>query len=242
MSTRKAMILAAGLGTRMRPITERIPKPLVEVAGITLIDHALSQVERHGISEVVVNSSYKAELLEAHLAKRSKPHIHISREDVLLETGGGIAKALPILGALPFFSLNSDTICIDLPQHQTAMQRLDAAWDETSLDVLMLLHPVGKAIGYEGAGDFVLREDGAIRRRIEGETAPYVFTGVQLIHPRLFSALPEGPFSMNVLYNRHQQPDGFFTRIGAIVHEGDWLHVGDPAGLAQANDYFATRY
>lgn len=241
MKIRHAMILAAGLGTRMRPITLQIPKPLVPVAGRPLIDHALDQVARAGIGQVVVNTSYKAQLLEAHLRERSAPTIHFSHEDVPLETGGGIAKALPLLGDAPFLSMNSDTICVDSASHLPAIARMAQQWHPEAMDVLMLLHPAAAAIGYDGAGDFVRREDGAIRRRQKDEAAPYVFTGVQLLHPRLFSALPEGPFSMNLLYDRLKMEDGYFSRISTLIHEGDWLHVGDPDGLAKANHYFETR-
>jgi len=240
-----AMVLAAGLGKRMRPITNTIPKPLVPVAGRTLIDRALDQIADYGIQHAVVNASYLAHLLEAHLDLRQQtealPQITLSHETELLETGGGIRRALPLLGNGPFFSLNSDTICVDAMDATPALARMAAAWDEAHMDVLMLLHPREKAIGFEGQGDFFLRDDGALSRRGVRPSAPYVFTGVQLIHPRFFDGAPEGAFSMNVLYDRQVQPNGTLTRISALIHEGDWLHVGDPAGLAEAEGYFFTR-
>ncbi len=235
MTVRTAMILAAGLGTRMRPLTDHKPKPMIEVAGRTLIDRALDQLERYGIHQVVVNTAYKAEMLEAHLALRNKPHIVISRESEPLETGGGIANALPLLGDDPFFSLNSDTICLnaELP----ALARMERAWNPDTMDVLMLLHPVERAIGYDGKGDFWLDDNGQLRRRAPEATAPYVFTGVQILHPRIFVHCPPAPFSMNVLYDRLRDASGAYPRIGTVIHDGDWLHVGDPQGLAQAEDF-----
>lgn len=230
------MVLAAGLGTRMRPLTDHIPKPLVPVAGVTLIDRALNWLEDSGVHEVVVNSHYKAELLEAHLAARDTPHITVLREEVLLETGGGIEQALPHLGSEPFFNLNSDVICLDGPS--PALQRLLAHWHD-GLDALLLVHPVDKAVGYEGPGDFFLDAKGAITRRGEQESAPYVFTGVQLLHPRLFVDAPGGAYSLNVLYNRALDADDA-PRIAALIHDGNWLHVGDPQGLAQAEDWLAA--
>lgn len=231
----KAMLLAAGLGTRMKPLTDHMPKPMVPVCGVSLVDRVLDWMARAGIEEAVVNTHYMAAMLQAHLTARSgPPAIHISHEELLLETGGGINKALPLLGTEPFFSANSDTLCIDgaVP----ALARLAAAWNDDAMDALLLLHPREKATGYDGKGDFFLDSQG-LRRRGEAPQAPYVFTGVQLIHPRLFDSAPEGAFSMNLLYNRHIAPDGSLKRITGIVHDGHWLHVGDPAGLAQAEQW-----
>jgi len=227
-----AMVMAAGLGTRMRPLTDHIPKPLVQVAGKALIDHTLDWLLAGGVRHAVVNSHYKAELLEAHLATRQAPRITISREEVLLETGGGLKKALPLLGDAPFVSTNSDVICINGARH--ALERLQARWDDT-LDALLLVHPVDRAVGYEGRGDFFVEGDGALRRRKLEEAAPFVFTGIQLLHPRLFHDAPEGAFSLNVLYNRALQSP--VPRMAALVHDGDWLHVGDPKGRDEAQDW-----
>lgn len=226
--------MAAGLGTRMRPLTETMPKPLVPVAGKPLIDHALDFLADAGVPEVVVNSHYFAEILESHLEKRAKaPKITISREDIVLETGGGIKKALPLLGAAPFFVINSDVICIN--GASPALKRLAENFDAERMGTLLLLHEVKKAVGYAGNGDFFIEENGLLRRRREGETAPYVFTGVQIIHPRLFANAPDGKFSLNVLYNKD------LSRIGGVVHNGEWLHIGSPVELQQAEDWFADR-
>ncbi len=232
----KAMVLAAGLGTRMRPLTDTMPKPLVTVAGIPLIDHALNWLADGGITDTVVNSFYMAEKLEGYLLGREHPRIHISREDTLLETGGGIKKALPFLGETPFFSLNSDTICVNAKA--SALTRMADAWTD-GIDALLLLHPTSTAIGYAGKGDFFL-EGGKLRRRSADESANYVFTGVQLIHPRMFKNSPGGAFSMNVLYNHGMEHDGTLHRIGAIVHDGNWLHIGTPGERDIADAWFAA--
>lgn len=225
----KAIILAAGLGLRMRPLTERIPKPLVEVAGKPLIDWALDCAEDGGVTLAVVNTSYKAEMIESHIARRNAPAILVSREEEPLESGGGIANALPLLGEKAFFAINSDTICLSGTTHP--LKRLLAAWNQETMDALLLLHPRESAIGYNGAGDFFLSEGGSLRRRGEQADAPYVFTGIQLIHPRLFDGAPEYTFSINQLYDRD------LIRIHGLIHDGDWLHVGDLPGLARADAF-----
>lgn len=231
---KSAMVMAAGFGMRMRPLTLHVPKPLVRVLGKPLIDYSLDFLAQAGILDVVVNSHYLPQLLEAHLAARgSLPHIRISREEVVLETGGGIKKALNFIGGNPFFVINSDVICIngDTP----ALHRLWQAWDDSAMDALLLLHRTGNAVGYEGKGDFFIGDNKELRRRLDGESAPFVFTGIQLLHPRLFTAAPEGAFSLNVLYNKN------LGRVGAIVHDGAWLHVGDQQGLSQAEDFLLQK-
>lgn len=232
---RVAMVMAAGLGTRMRPLTDTIPKPLVKLRGKALIDYSMDFLVGSGVNEAIVNSHYLAELLEEHLLARvGLPHIHISRENVVLETGGGIKNALPLLrklsGDTPFFVINSDVICIDgkLP----TLHRLWRNWDDKEMDALLLLHPVKDAVGYDGAGDFFINNDGKLRRRAGGESAPYVFTGVQIISPRLFATSPDGAFSLNILYNQNLE------RVSAIIHDGNWLHIGSPTELAQAEEWW----
>jgi len=240
MKPSKAMILAAGLGTRMRPLTDHLPKPLITVAGVPLIDYALNWLSASGINDVVVNSFYKADLLEEHLAKRSHPTIQISREEPLLETGGGIKKALPLLGMQPFLSLNSDTICLD--GKTSALERMAQSWDDASMDVLLLLHPVRDAIGYQCPGDFFIGDNGVLRRRGNKKNAPLVFTGVQLIHPRLFKNSPDGAFSLNILYNRGMSADGTLARVKGLVHDGHWLHIGTPDERALAERWFSQQH
>lgn len=228
----RAMVLAAGLGKRMRPLTNHLPKPLVKVAGKPLIDYALELLEQAEVAGAVVNVSYLAEMLEDYLSARHGLPVEISREDEPLETGGGIAKALPMLGNAPFYSMNSDVILRN-GQGTPALQQLAEKWDGSSMDALLLLVPKERATGYEGAGDFFL-EDGHLMRRGDALSAPYVFTGTQIIHPRLFAGCPEGAFSLNLLYDRKKNAEGSLPNIGAVVHMGAWLHVGTPDAIAVA--------
>lgn len=230
-----AIILAAGLGTRMRPLTNRLPKPLIPVRGIPLIDWCITWLKHSGIHNITVNSSYLAELLEAHLQAAHGGEIHLSREEPLpLETGGGIAKALPLLGTQPFLAMNSDAILCD---ENTAITALQAAWNDTEMDFLMLLVPRENALGWEGNGDFVREVSGRIRKPRAGEDAPYIFTGIEVIHPRVFRECPLGAFSLNELWKRTLDSDGFYGRIRSVIMQGTWLNVGDLPGLAAAEAY-----
>ena len=235
MKLTHAIILSAGLGTRMRPLTNTMPKPLIPVRGVPLIDWCLNWLGEAQITDVVINTSYLAQQLEDYLQARSTPRIRFSREEPApLETGGGIANALPMLGDEPFLAMNSDAIFPAQTPHP--IHQLKDAWSG-DLDFLMLLVPKANAIGWEGKGDFVMDEKGRIRRPREGEDAPYIFTGVEMIHPRVFVGCPEGAFSLSKLWNARMGEDGFFTRIRAIAHTGAWLNVGDLAGLAEAEAY-----
>lgn len=226
---KQAMVLAAGRGERMRPLTDHMPKPMIEVAGRSLIDRALDRLEEASVTKAVVNTSYKAEMLEAHLSNRGHPRILFSREEAPLETGGGIARALHHFADAPFFAVNGDVIWLD--GVSPALARLAQGWHD-GLDVLLLLHPVERATGYDGKGDFDLGGDGLLIRRAPQGTAPYVYAGVQLLHPRLFRESPQGAFSLNLLYDRALASSP--PRARGIVHDGQWLHVGDAKGLAQA--------
>ena len=227
-----AMILAAGLGTRMRPLTLTLPKPLIEVAGKPLIDWNLDWLTCAGIQNVVINSSYLAEQLETHLATRAEPRIIISREgEPPLETGGGVALALPQLGSGPFLTMNSDAILLDGAQSPIA--QLADAWSD-DVDFVMVLVPCNRAHGWSGNGDFILRADGAIRRPLSNEDAEMVFTGVELMHPRVFDGCPSGPFSLSQLWEQRIGEGGWYQRIRAVVYAGEWLNVGDLAGLDTA--------
>lgn len=232
-----AIVLAAGLGTRMRPLTERVPKPLIPVAGRPLIDWCLDWLETGGVTDVVVNTSYLADKLEGYLSMREYPHVRCSREEPApLETGGGILHALPLLPQSPFLAMNSDAMLPPAEPHPIA--GLAEAWKDTD-DFLMLLVPREQALGWAGNGDFLINEAGHVRRPLEGEEAPYIFTGIEIIHPRVFVNCPEGPFSLNVLWKRSLGVDGYYRRVRAIVHEGPWLNVGDLQGLAEAERYCA---
>ena len=221
----RAMVLAAGLGLRMRPITLTTPKPLVEVAGRSMLDRALDHLAGAGVAELVVNTHWLAERIRHHLAGR--PGVALSHEDVLLETGGGVAQALPLLGDEAFFVVNSDIIWTN--GGTPALTRLAEAWDDGRMDALLLLQRTAGAVGYEGPGDFFLSSTGEPRRRKGREVAPYLFSGVQILHPRLFEGAPSGKFSLNVLYDRALEAG----RLFAIVHDGRWFHVGTPEALPE---------
>ncbi len=231
-----AMVLAAGLGTRMRPLTEKTPKPLLTVHGRALLDHALDRLARAEIETAVVNLHYLGGMIEKHLAKRTQPAIVFSREEERLETGGGIARALPLLGGDPFFAVNSDILWLNGPG--SALDRLAAAFRDEQMDGLLLLHSTVEAYGYTGDGDFIIDPAGVLERRPEREIVPYLFTGVQLLHPRLFKDAPEGAFSLNLLYDRALAQG----RLHGIIHDGEWFHLGTPAGLAEAESYLNQRF
>ena len=228
-----AMILAAGLGLRMRPITLTLPKPLVPVAGRTMLDRVLDHLDQAGAARKIINLHWLGETIRSHLD--GQPDILFSEEPELLETGGGVAKALPLLGTEPFFVCNADIIWLD--GARPALIRLADAWDAARMDALLLLEPVGRAFGYEGPGDFFRADDGRLQRRGDAPTAPFVFAGVQILHPRLFADAPGGKFSLNILYDRAQAAG----RPCGLVHDGDWLHIGTPEILTAAESWFAAR-
>ncbi len=224
----RAMVLAAGLGLRMRPLTDTRPKPLIEVARRTMLDRALDRLVDAGVTDCVVNTHYLGAMIHDHLARRDVPRIAFSDEAMPLDTGGGVARALPQLGDEPFFIVNADVLWLD--GRRSALRRLAELWVDTSMDALLLLHPTVRALGYEGRGDFVVDPQGVTRRRREMEVSPYVFTGVELAHPRLFDGAPKGAFSLNILFDRAAENG----RLHAAVHDGEWFHVGTPAALAAA--------
>lgn len=225
---RVAMVLAAGLGKRMRPYTETLPKPLVRVAGRTLVDRVLDRFEAYGIERVVVNVHHHRGQMEAHLRGRASPPVVLSPENDLLETGGGVKHALPHLGAAPFFVANADNLWLD--GCAPTLVRLARAWSDAQMDALLLLNSGATAFGYEGLGDFFCSADGRLRRRHEREIAPYVYAGVHILHPRLLQQAPDGAFSLNIVWDR-ALAEG---RLFGLLHDGQWFHVGTPDGLAIA--------
>lgn len=231
---RTAMVLAAGLGKRMRPLTDKLPKPLVPVAGRTLLDRVLDRLEAVGVEHVVINLHYFREVMERHLAGRNHPRIELSPEPVLLETGGGVKNALPRLGREPFYVLNADVLWLD--GTSPALQRLARAWDDASMDALLLLQSSVAAIGYDGVGDYFADPLGRLRRRRGHELAPFIFAGVQILHPRLFAEAPDGPFSLNRLYDRAEEAG----RLWGVRHDGLWFHVGTPQGLVETEALLAA--
>jgi len=231
---RRAMVLAAGLGQRMRPITDTLPKPLVAIGGKAMLDHALDRLAEAGIEEAVVNVHHLAGQIEAHVAGRKQPRVTISDERAqLLETGGGVRKALPLLGSEPFFHINSDSLWSEAgPSNIAAMA---AAWNPHSMDLLLLLAPRETSIGFDGAGDFFRDEAGRLTRRGRAGSAPYIYAGVAILKPELFADTPEGPFSLNILFDRAIAAG----RLHGAVLEGQWLHVGTPEAIAPAEAAFA---
>jgi MurNAc alpha-1-phosphate uridylyltransferase len=227
-----AMVLAAGLGTRLRPVTDRMPKPLVAVAGRSLIDRALDRLVAAGVRRAVVNLHYKGDMIAQHLRGRRDIEIVVSPEETLLDTGGGVAHALPQLGDI-FFAVNSDVLWRD--GRDQALLRLAAACDERRHDALLLLQRSTTAVGYDGAGDFMLDQMGGVRRRKEYEVAPHLFAGLQILHRRLFDGAPAGAFSVNLLWDRAIAAG----RCAGLVHDGEWFHVGTPQGLALAEAQLA---
>jgi MurNAc alpha-1-phosphate uridylyltransferase len=226
---RAAMVLAAGRGERMRPLTDTLPKPLVSVAGKPLLDHVLDRLAAAGVERAVVNVHYLADLIENHLAGRKAPRIVISDERAqLLDTGRGVVKALPALGRAPFFHINSDTIWIDSVKPN--LERLAEVFDPATMDALLLLAPSTESIGYSGRGDFVMMPDRRLRRRGEREVAPFVYAGAAILRPELFDGAPKGPFSLTRLFDRAAEAG----RLHGLRLEGVWMHVGTPEAIAKA--------
>ncbi len=225
-----AMVLAAGLGTRMTPANGTLPKPLVELRGRALIDRVLDRLAEAGIKRAVVNVHHKADLIEAHVKSRKAPRIVISDErSGKLDTGGGVKRALPRLGPGAFLIHNSDSVWIE--GVGSNLTRLMSTWDETRMDCLLMLAVASGSHGYQGRGDFALQPDGRVRRRkLEQEIVPFAFTGVSVAHPRLFEDSPEGAFSLNVVGSRAIAAG----RAYGMRMDGSWMHVGSPDALAQA--------
>jgi MurNAc alpha-1-phosphate uridylyltransferase len=228
------MVLAAGKGVRMRPLTDKLPKPLVAVAGKPLLDHVLDRLAEAGVETAVVNVHYLAGQIERHVAERESaawqgPAIVISDErGELLDTGGGVVKALPLLGEAPFYHLNADTIWIDGVKPN--LLRLAAAFDPDRMDALLLLAATSGSVGYAGRGDFTMAPDGRLTRRPEHNVAPFVYAGVAILRPELFSATPPGAFSLNLLFDRAIEAG----RLYGLRLEGVWMHVGTPEAIAAA--------
>jgi N-acetyl-alpha-D-muramate 1-phosphate uridylyltransferase len=232
---RCAIVLAAGLGTRMRPYSAAVPKPLVEVGGKPLIDYSLDRLVEVGVERAVVNVHHLADALERHLVSRRAPRIVISDErGALLGTGGGIAKALPQLGDAPFFLVNSDTLWLDGPRPNLA--RLAEAFDGARMDALLLLAPTQGSLGYNGRGDFALLSDGHLQKRGEGEVVPFVYAGASLLSPALFAGAPAGAFALTLVFDRARERG----RLFGLRLEGTWMHVGTPDAVAAAQAALAA--
>ncbi|WP_440958118.1 nucleotidyltransferase family protein [Oceanicaulis sp. LC35] len=228
----RAMVMAAGLGTRMRPLTNDRCKALVELGGKTLIDWMLDRLAEAGVEEAVVNVHHFADRLEAHLSERTAPAITISDERAeLLETGGGLAKAAPLLGDQPIFVANIDSVWRE-DGGESELRKLARAFDPERMDALLLITPTANTLGFDGPGDFILHEDGQLERRGERKSAPYAYTGVQILHPRVLKGLPVEPFSTNLIWNTALEAG----RLYGCVMDAFWMHVGDPEAREAAEN------
>ncbi|MHA1157397.1 MAG: nucleotidyltransferase family protein [Alphaproteobacteria bacterium] len=226
---KRAMVLAAGVGKRMRPITATTPKPLIEVGGRALIDRALDRLESAGIEQVVVNVHYLANLVRVHVGRRESPPTMISDEsEGLLDTGGGVTNALPHLGDDPFFLLNADSFWIEGVRRN--LDLLAESWRADNMDALLLLSSTVHAVGYDGLGDFFMDPAGRVVRRPERQVAPFVYTGAAVLHPRLFRDVPDGAFSLNQVFDQAIEAG----RLFGVRLEGLWLHVGTPGAIRSA--------
>jgi MurNAc alpha-1-phosphate uridylyltransferase len=228
------MIMAAGLGTRMRPLTEAIPKPLVKVRGRALIDHVIDRLVAAGVTLVVVNAHYKAGMIQAHLADRKDVEIRISDEsEALLDSGGGILKALPHFEGEAFYHANADTVWAEGASH--ALEKLNARWDAESMDALMLLAATVNTVCYNGRGDFMMDADGRLSRVPEGRISPFVWMSIEILHPRLFDGVKPGKFSINPLWDRAIEKGRLFgQRL-----DGVWMHIDRPEAIRQSEAFLA---
>ena len=226
-----AMVLAAGLGTRMRPLTLDRPKPLVEVAGRTMIDHCLDKLAEAGVARAVVNVHHFPQLVKDHLTARTNPAVAISDESgQLLETGGGMIRALPLLAADPFFCINSDNLWVDGPQD--VFRQLSKAWKPDSMDALLLVVPHARAANHKGKGDFHMDANGRLTLRRSGRIAPFIYSGIQLVSQRLLRDAPRGPFGTMVLWKRAMAE----ARLYGVSHLGLWYEVGSPDAIAPTEE------
>jgi MurNAc alpha-1-phosphate uridylyltransferase len=229
----RAMVLAAGLGLRMRPLTERMPKPLVSVAGRTLLDHVLDKLGDAGVSEAVVNVHYLPDQIIDHVRGRKRPRVTISDErDQVLGTGGGVVKALPLLGSEPFFHVNADTLWMDGVRPN--LTRLAEAFDPARMDILLLMAPTASSIGYEGSGDYAMLPDGALRKRKEHQVVPFVYAGVAIMSPAIFVGHPRGEFSLTRMFDAANEQE----RLFGLRLDGTWMHVGTPDAVGAAEEAF----
>ena len=230
----RAMIMAAGFGTRMRPLTNTIPKPLVKVQGRALIDHVMDRLVAAGVKTIVVNIHYMGDQIKAHVEKRKDVEIIISDEtDTILDSGGGIFKALPHFKGEPFFHANADTVWVEGASH--ALERLKAAWKPSELDALMLLASTVTTVCYDGRGDFMMDADGRLSRVPEGRISPFVWMSMEILHPRLFDGVTPGKFSINPLWDKAIAKGRLFgQRL-----DGVWMHIDRPEAVKQSEEYLA---
>jgi MurNAc alpha-1-phosphate uridylyltransferase len=239
-----AMVLAAGKGVRMQPITHHVPKPMVRVDGVTLIDRVLHYLDKMEIRKIIVNSHHLFEVLEGYLRDRRRlffSYVTLVHEQELLETAGGVLHAMEHLDQSPFWIINSDILWFDGPV--PALARMAAMWDEKRMDALLLLQDCKTAHGYDGKGDFALTTENQLTRSHQSIESPYVYAGIQLVSKRLFTdyLTHKGPLPFNVIYRNRWQMNGLFDRLYGLVHDGEWLHVSTPDSIAMAETYIKNR-
>jgi MurNAc alpha-1-phosphate uridylyltransferase len=230
----KAMVFAAGLGTRMRPLTNATPKPMIAVGGKPMLDHTLDRLAEAGVSTAIVNVHYLADQIEAHVATRAKPRIVVSDERAkLLDQGGGVVKVLPLLGDAPFLMANTDALWIEGPTNN--LERLAQAWDGDRMDALLLVAPSATSIGVDWSGDFLMDAQGRLSKRPEREVAPFVYTGVGVIKPQVFAGETREVFRLApILFDAAAK-----GRLYGVRLEGQWLHVGTPEAIGEAEQALA---
>jgi N-acetyl-alpha-D-muramate 1-phosphate uridylyltransferase len=229
----KAMVLAAGFGVRMRPLTDKMPKPLIRVAGQPLLDHVLDKLGAAGVTDAVVNVHYLPDQIIAHTRGRSRPKVTISDErNRVLGTGGAVVKALPLLGNAPFFHVNADTLWLDGVRSNLA--RLAEAFDPARMDILLLMATTTSSIGYHGRGDYAMAADGTLRKRKEHQVVPFVYAGVAIMSPTIFDDAPTCEFSLTKMFDRAGEQE----RLYGLRMDGVWMHVGTPDAIAAAEDAF----
>lgn len=231
---KRAMILAAGRGARMLPLTKRIPKAMLVISGKTVLDMALERILAAGVEQVIVNASHLADRIVDHIAERDDGRVLVTLEDEPLETGGGVVKALPLLGSEPFYVINGDSVWVD--GMKNPLLRLAESWNPDQMDVLLMLAPLARVIGFDGLGDFSMDQDGRLERRQEAAVAPYAYMGLSIINPAALEQAPEGAFSLNWAYDRAIEAG----RLFGVVHDGLWYHISTPADLETARGRFAN--
>lgn len=231
-----AMVLAAGGGTRLRPLTDTTPKPLIEVGGVATLDRILDKLESAGVERAVVNAHHLSDRILGHIEARRAtgrgPEVEVIVEPEKLETGGGVRNALSAIGDQPFFVINGDSVWLD--GMSDTLHRFAAGWDAESMDVFLLLYSFARVLGYHGLGDYHMDPLGKLNRREESRVAPYAYMGVSILHPRVFENTPEGPFSLNVLYDHAEEAE----RLFGMMHDGLWYHISTQADLMKANERF----
>jgi MurNAc alpha-1-phosphate uridylyltransferase len=229
-----AMVLCAGRGTRLAPLTDTVPKPLLPIAGTPSLDRILDHLDRAGVANAVVNAHHLGGQIAEHLAPRTSPHVTVIHEDEALETGGGVRNALSRLGNRPFFVINGDSVWLD--GLRNALHRFCDTWNDDEMDIQLMLYPFCQVLGWHGYGDYMMDTFGQLTRRQEGRVAPYAYMGVSIVHPRIFDDVPDGAFSMNLLYDRAERQG----RLYGALHDGLWYHISTPEDLDRANQRFET--